>query len=208
MTRTVRLLIAAVLAVAGAAVTGVVIAVPAAAAPATCATSWGSLAKSAPPLGAAPLVAVRTGRNTCFDRVVFDLDGPAAGFSVEYVDAVVQDGSGAVLPVPGGARLQVQLHHPSYDQQGNPTSPASAPGSPSPTSAGTTPSARSCSAAASRATRRSVSVSGRACRSGRSPSPARAGSPGSCSTWPIAGSSPAPGGARGPAATCRARRVE
>jgi hypothetical protein len=72
-------------------------------------------------LGTAPLTAVRTGRHDCFDRVVFDLAGPAAGYRVEYVDQVVQDGSGAVLPVPGGARLLVNVHHPAYDDAGNPT---------------------------------------------------------------------------------------
>jgi hypothetical protein len=73
------------------------------------------------PLGPARLTAVRTGRHDCFDRVVFDLAGPAAGYRVEYVDQVFQDGSGAVLDVPGGARLLVNVNHPAYNDAGNPT---------------------------------------------------------------------------------------
>lgn len=115
MSRTIRILLAVLLAVAGAA-----IAVPASAAT-PCVTGWGSLAKATAALGGAPLVTTRTGGHTCWDRVVFELDGPAAGYSVSYVDAVVQDGSGAVLPVPGGARMQVALHHPAYDGQGSST---------------------------------------------------------------------------------------
>ena len=40
---------------------------------------------------------------------------------MEYVDQVFQDGSGAVLPVPGGARLLVNVNHPAHDDTGNPT---------------------------------------------------------------------------------------
>jgi hypothetical protein len=123
MSRTVRHLLTVVLAL-----TGVALPVAAAAAPtpvptttATCATRWGSTGEWVMPLGAAPLTAVRTGRHDCFDRVVFDLAGPAAGYRVEYVDQVFQDGSGAVLPVPGGARLLVNVNHPAYDEAGNST---------------------------------------------------------------------------------------
>lgn len=87
----------------------------------SCAAPWGSTPEWVMPLGRAPLTAVRTGRHDCFDRVVFDLAGPAAGYRVEYVDQVFQDGSGAVLPVPGGARLLVNVNHPAYDDAGNPT---------------------------------------------------------------------------------------
>ena len=80
---------------------------------APCAGGWGSEAEDrSPSLGRAPLVAVRTGADECADRVEFELDGPAAGYAVSYVDQVIQDGSGAPLTVPGGARLQVQLQPP------------------------------------------------------------------------------------------------
>jgi hypothetical protein len=112
MSRSVRLLIVVLLTLTGAAV-----AVPSASA-AACATAGGSGQRTVPALSPAPLVAVRTGRHTCFDRVVFEMDGAVGGYSVAYVAAVTQDGSGAVLPVPGGARLQVVLHHPAYDASG------------------------------------------------------------------------------------------
>jgi hypothetical protein len=57
---------------------------------------------------------IRTGQHKCFDRVVVDIDGPPAGYRVEYVDSVTADGSGAVIPTPGGARLQFVVHHPSF----------------------------------------------------------------------------------------------
>jgi hypothetical protein len=118
MSRSIRLLLVALLALTGAAV-----AVPAAATEGYCGLGWGSSAKSAPALGQAPVLSSRTGRDACWDRVVFELDGPAAGYAVSFVDEVVQDGSGATLPVPGGARLQVQLHHPAYDVTGTATYP-------------------------------------------------------------------------------------
>jgi hypothetical protein len=87
----------------------------------TCPVGWGSEQKSLPAMGTAPLRVVRAGTFECADRVEFEFDGPAAGYSVSYVDTVIQDGSGAELAVPGGARLQLQLHHPAYDDQGRPT---------------------------------------------------------------------------------------
>jgi hypothetical protein len=120
MSRTVRHLIAVVLALTGVALPVAAAAAPSAAA-APCPTGWGSTGEWVLPLGAAPLTGVRTGRHDCFDRVVFALAGPAAGYRVEYVDQVLQDGSGAVLPVPGGARLLVNVNHPAYDEAGNPT---------------------------------------------------------------------------------------
>jgi hypothetical protein len=80
---------------------------------ATCPTGWGSLPKTAAAMGTAHVTGVRTGIDTCWDRVVFDVNGPAAGYSVEYVDTVRAEGSGAALYVPGGAKLQVVLHHPA-----------------------------------------------------------------------------------------------
>jgi hypothetical protein len=123
MSRTLRHMLTVVLAL-----TAVALPVAAATAPTpvpvaatSCATPWGSTSHWVMPLGRAPLTAVRTGRHGCFDRVVFDLAGSTAGYRVEYVDQVFQDGSGAVLPVPGGARLLVNINHPAYDDAGNPT---------------------------------------------------------------------------------------
>jgi hypothetical protein len=54
------------------------------------------------------LVSVRIGRHDCYDRIVFDVDGPAAaGYTVSYVPVVYSDAKGNPLPVPGGATLEV-----------------------------------------------------------------------------------------------------
>lgn len=79
----------------------------------SCATGWGSNVKSVAVQGRDEVQRVRTGTDACWDRVVFDLAGPAAGYHVLYVDEVTSDGSGAAVPVPGGAKLQVTLHHPA-----------------------------------------------------------------------------------------------
>jgi hypothetical protein len=123
MSRTLRHLLTAVLALTAVAlpVVAATTPTPVPVAATSCVTPWGSTSEWVEPLGAAPLTAVRTGRHDCFDRVVFDLAGPAAGYRVEYVDHVFQDGSGAVLTVPGGARLLVNVNHPAYDDAGNPT---------------------------------------------------------------------------------------
>lgn len=68
------------------------------------------------------LYLVRAGRNTCFDRVVFDINGPApVGFSVRYVPEVSADGSGTPIPVAGGAALEVVVRAPAQgaDESGH-----------------------------------------------------------------------------------------
>jgi hypothetical protein len=66
---------------------------------------------------------VRAGRHACFDRLVIDLGGPAArvSYDVRYVSAVYQDGSGARVPLAGGAFLQIVVRAPAYDGNGDPT---------------------------------------------------------------------------------------
>jgi len=87
----------------------------------TCPAGWGSLTKSAPALSGAPVTNVRTGRHPCFDRVVVDVNGDPGGYTVEYVSQVTADGSGQVLPTPGGARLQATVNDPAYTPEGIPT---------------------------------------------------------------------------------------
>jgi hypothetical protein len=98
---------------------------PASAATSYCGLVWGSLAESNPAMSTASVTNVRTGQHYCFDRMVVDLNGPAAGYTVQYVPEVVQDGSGLGIPLRGGAFLQVTVNAPSYDSNGNATySPA------------------------------------------------------------------------------------
>jgi len=80
-----------------------------------CGIHWGSLNKSANPnLGAGPVINIRAGRHGCFDRLVFDIDGPRATFTAGYVGAVYEDGSGDLVPLRGGAFLQIVVIADSY----------------------------------------------------------------------------------------------
>lgn len=76
---------------------------------------WGSLVKqagnSSPSYPSSELSGVRAGQHTCYDRLVLDVTGSTrvASYRVEYVPAVRSDGSGAVVPLNGGAFLQISL---------------------------------------------------------------------------------------------------
>jgi hypothetical protein len=84
-----------------------------------CGIRWGSLPETHGDMSQAPLVNVRAGRHECFDRLVLDIRGDADGYRVEYVSAVRSDGSGAVTPVRGGAKLQITLLAPAHDADYN-----------------------------------------------------------------------------------------
>lgn len=73
----------------------------------SCSVHWGSTAKSADEFETGIVQGLRAGRHTCFDRLVIDMSGEAPGYSVRYVTAVRQEGSGQAVPVAGGARLAV-----------------------------------------------------------------------------------------------------
>lgn len=80
-----------------------------------CNLVWGSVPEAGGTMTQHPLTGVRAGRHECYDRLVLDVGGPATGYDVRYVSAVTQDGSGAVVPLRGGAFLQVHLLSPAYD---------------------------------------------------------------------------------------------
>jgi hypothetical protein len=92
-----------------------------AAATTTCPTGWGSLLEANNKMSAAKLTNVRTGRHACFDRIVFDLAGKPTGYHVSYVKNVYTDGQGALVPLRGGAKLQVIVHGADYNDAGVPT---------------------------------------------------------------------------------------
>ena len=52
---------------------------------------------------------VRAGRNKDFDRLVFDFDGPAPGYRIEYVPELFADGSGDRIPLQGRAVVLILL---------------------------------------------------------------------------------------------------
>lgn len=111
---------AVTLAMAAATATGAVVTAPAATA-ATCAVTWGSLPKSFAPMTARQIRGVRAGQHACYDRLVIDLNGwssGATGYDVRYVDNVYQDGSGHLVPLRGGAKLQIVVKAPAYDTSG------------------------------------------------------------------------------------------
>jgi hypothetical protein len=86
-----------------------------------CPGGWGSLEKSDPGMSGAHITNVRSGRHTCFDRLVVDLDGPVDGWNVRYVPEVTEDGSGASVPLRGGAFIEIVVRSPAYDDNGNAT---------------------------------------------------------------------------------------
>lgn len=91
---------------------------------AACAAPWGSLPKQAGSMSSKQVVDVRAGRHACFDRLVIDINNAGSatpGFYVRYVGQVTRDGSGAVVPLRGGARLQVVVRAPAYDGNGRST---------------------------------------------------------------------------------------
>ncbi|MEV6693663.1 hypothetical protein AB0M35_19550 [Micromonospora sp. NPDC051196] len=83
-----------------------------------CGITWGSADKVAGTLSDTPLTEVRTGRHDCYDRVVFEFDGTATGYSVGYGETYT-DGEGLALSpyTAGGALLRVSLRAPAYDDE-------------------------------------------------------------------------------------------
>ena len=86
-----------------------------------CDTPWGSLPSSVETVSQGFIDDVRAGRHPCFDRLVVDVDDGTAGVAVRYVDQLIEDGRGGVVPVRGGAVLEVRVHSPAHDQDGKAT---------------------------------------------------------------------------------------
>lgn len=88
-----------------------------------CGITWGSLDKVAGPSTSpfSPLTGIRTGRHTCYDRMVFDVAGTAPGYRVHYVDQVTTVARGDVLPLTGGARIEIVLRAPDHTPRGRVT---------------------------------------------------------------------------------------
>ncbi|HSD55732.1 MAG TPA: hypothetical protein VLA92_01110 [Candidatus Saccharimonadales bacterium] len=87
-----------------------------------CGITWGSLPKEVSTMTSRSLTNIRTGQHDCYDRMVFDLTGTTGtGYKVQYVSAVRADGSGAVVPVNGGAKLQIRVNAPVYNTSGTVT---------------------------------------------------------------------------------------
>jgi len=59
--------------------------------------------------GGAEVYDVRTGCHAGFDRVVVDIRFARPGYDVRYVPAIVEDGSGNPVSLPGTAKLRILL---------------------------------------------------------------------------------------------------
>ena len=105
--------IAALLTVVVVGVTPALVAAPASAHGPYCGLRWGSVPETRAAGSAGELADVRAGRHACFDRLVLDLAGGTSGYFVTYVDQVRSDGSGTVVPVRGGARLEIVTAPPT-----------------------------------------------------------------------------------------------
>jgi hypothetical protein len=84
----------------------------------SCGIRWGSLDKAAAVRGPglSPLINVRAGRHSCYDRLVMDFRGPGANaIHVRYVSAVPHQAKDEVLPLRGGAFLDIVLFTSTYD---------------------------------------------------------------------------------------------
>jgi len=81
-----------------------------------CGITWGSLPKQASGGTGGELTNVRAGQHACFDRLVLDVRGGRAGtYWVNYVPEVRTEGAGFLVPLRGGAKLQVVAAVPDYD---------------------------------------------------------------------------------------------
>jgi hypothetical protein len=86
-----------------------------------CAKGWGSLPEAKTRVSTATLTAVRTGRHACFDRLVFDLTGRPTGYRAEYVSNVFRAGAGHLVPLRGGAKLEIMVAAAELDASGHRT---------------------------------------------------------------------------------------
>lgn len=89
-----------------------------------CGITWGSLAKSNTTASSSSITNVRAGQHDCYDRLVFDLNGSAAGYDVKYVPAIYSQGEGMPISLSGGAKLQIIVRAPTYNSAGTTTYPA------------------------------------------------------------------------------------
>lgn len=86
-----------------------------------CEAEWGSLVKQRERYTGKQIISIRSGRHECFDRLVIDVNGSGKGrpgHQVRYVERVRKDGSGARVPLRGGAKLRVIVNAPAYDDDG------------------------------------------------------------------------------------------
>jgi peptidoglycan hydrolase-like protein with peptidoglycan-binding domain len=82
----------------------------------------GPIDQATDPAGVPLLIRVRAGRNKDFDRLVFDFEGSVPGMRAEYVDQLVEDGSGHPITLRGRAVVQIVIRPAAaHRDDGTPT---------------------------------------------------------------------------------------
>jgi hypothetical protein len=116
-----RLIILAVTSLLGA----LVLTAPAQARSPYCGITWGSTPEVQATTGSAEdhIDGVRAGRHACYDRLVVDLGDARGyrGYDVRYVSAVHEEAEGSVIPLRGGAKLQIVVYSENHDASGTVT---------------------------------------------------------------------------------------
>lgn len=121
MKRFMRVLLAVVLAVAT-----MSIASPAEARP-YCGIRWGSLEKAAEGTANGTFLGVRTGRHTCYDRLVIDVAGSISGYTVGYTGTktgergIFDGASSSGDDLRGRITLSIRVDLATTDSAGTPT---------------------------------------------------------------------------------------
>ena len=85
-----------------------------------CGITWGSLDKVGTGGSGGYVDDVRSGQHACYDRLVIDITGSTTyhDWQVGYVRQVVEDPSGRVVSLRGGAFLQIRLDAPTNTPNG------------------------------------------------------------------------------------------
>ncbi|WP_231618634.1 AMIN-like domain-containing (lipo)protein [Nonomuraea sp. SBT364] len=95
---------------------------PAPTAPADLPTSTAEVAVERGGAEPALVTGVRTGRHDGFDRVVVDFAGPLPGYTAQWADELVQDGSGEPIDLDGDVALHLLLTPAdAHTEDGEPT---------------------------------------------------------------------------------------
>lgn len=84
-----------------------------------CGITWGSLPRSVSTMTSAQVTDVRTGRHTCYDRLVVDLNYKVKGYATRY-GSIQEVGTGTHIPMIG-RDLSITVYANAYNSSGRPT---------------------------------------------------------------------------------------
>ena len=98
---------------------------PTVAAPNLCQVPADRFTPPTPWPGQATATGLRIGQHPTYDRVVVDLTQFPGDYQVRYVPRLIEDGSGATIPLRGSAFLEIRMGAIAHDQNGHSTIPVS-----------------------------------------------------------------------------------